>query len=81
MPVLQPIDIIVRSNGGDVEIQIGKTVLTFNHEDAFKLAQWIRYRAKEAKHYVGDKRQLINVLATLTDASELESLHANIKEI
>jgi hypothetical protein len=50
-----------------VAIQIGNTTLRIGYEDALKLSQWIRVRAKEAKHICGDRSRHWSVVANLTN--------------
>jgi hypothetical protein len=53
-PLLKPTNIEVKSEGENVLLVVGNSVLTMHYEDALKISQWIRLRAKEAKRLVGD---------------------------
>lgn len=44
----------VGSEGRLVHVQIGDYALHMHYENALKLSQWLRVRAKEAKHTAGD---------------------------
>lgn len=53
------------SNPELVCIKVGNSTLTMHYEDALKISQWIRVRAKEAKRLSGDSSRHWSVLGTL----------------
>lgn len=53
-----------------VVIMIGNTELKLHYEDAFKISQWIRVRAKQAKRFCGDQSRHWSALAVLDDLQE-----------
>lgn len=63
--LLAPERIAVTSEGELVAIEIGNSVLKMHYEDALKISQWIRVRAKEAKRLCGDVSRHWSVVATL----------------
>lgn len=67
MSVLKPIDIAVSSEGELVALKIGSSVMKMNYEDALKLSQWLRIRAKEAKKRAGDMSRHWSAIGTLDD--------------
>ena len=62
-------DLQVFSEGELVAVQIGNSTLRLHYEDALKVSQWIRMRAKEAKRRCGDVSRHWSALATLEDAN------------
>jgi hypothetical protein len=66
-PLLTPQQIRVYSQGENVLVHVGNSVLTLQYEDALKISQWIRMRAKEAKRRAGDMSRHWSVIATLED--------------
>ena len=61
----KPTEIAVESEGEDVLLKIGNSVMRMHYEDAFKIAQWIRVRGKEAKRRAGDNSRHWSGLAIL----------------
>lgn len=59
----------VSASGELVHIRIGNTEFRLQYEDALKLSQWIRYRAKQAKRTAGDTSRHWSVVGTLSDPS------------
>jgi len=53
-PLLTPQKIEVFSRGEVVVLKIGNTELGMHYEDALRISQFIRLRAKEAKTLAGD---------------------------
>lgn len=53
-----------------VSLKIGNVELEFGYADAFKLAAWIQYRAREAKGFAGDHSTHWRLLGQLHDAGE-----------
>lgn len=51
---MSPEQVAVSSEGELVVIQIGNSTLKMHYEDALKISQFIRVRAKEAKRRAGD---------------------------
>lgn len=64
-PLLSPHKIEVLAEGELVVVKIGGTTLKIQYEDALKISQWIRVRAKEAKNNAGDKSRHWSGLAVL----------------
>lgn len=52
--LLSPQRIAVGIEGELVTITIGNSTLRMGYEDALKLSQWVRVRAKQAKRLAGD---------------------------
>lgn len=67
--LLTPKHLEVTTDGELVAIQIGSDVLKLHYEDALKLSQWIRLRAKQAKSKCGDVSRHWSAIAFL-DALE-----------
>lgn len=57
----------VSTDGEMVAIQIGSSTLKLHYEDALKISQWIRVRAKEAKNKAGDRSRHWSAIAVLDD--------------
>lgn len=70
-PVLTPHRVAVKQETEYVVITIGNSDIRMHYTDAFKLSQWIRVRAKQAKKFVGDTSQHWSVVGVLSD-DELE---------
>ena len=68
-PLLERMNIEVRSEGDMVAIQIGNSTLRMPYETAFQLSQWLRVRAKESKRWAGDTGRHWSVVGVLTNAS------------
>lgn len=66
----QEVAVSVDDNPSLVAIRIGNTTLRIGYEDALKLSQWIRVRAKEAKHICGDRSRHWSAIANLTTLQE-----------
>ena len=64
--LLQPTEIAVTPVGELVEIKIGNTVLSIHYEEALRLSQMIRIKAKEAKRIAGDMSRHWSAVATLS---------------
>lgn len=65
--LLTPQRLAVESQGELVVIRIGNSELKMHYEDALKISQWIRVRAKEAKRRVGDMSRHWSAIAILDD--------------
>lgn len=65
MTIMKPEHLSVSTDSELVVIQIGSSILKIHYEDALKLSQWIRLRAKEAKRIAGDQSRHWSVIATL----------------
>lgn len=65
--MLTPQQIAVSSEGELVAIQVGNSTLRLHYEDALKVSQWIRVRAKEAKRRAGDVSRHWSSLGILED--------------
>lgn len=68
--VLRRHRIAVSSDGENVTLTIGNAAVSFHYEDALKLSQWMRLRAKEAKRRCGDHSRAWSAIAFLEDAEE-----------
>lgn len=68
--VLTPLNLAVTSEGESVIITVGDVPLRFHYEDALKISQWIRMRAKEAKRRAGDMSRHWSALATIDGVME-----------
>lgn len=66
-PLLTPQRIAVEAQGEHVLMHVGNSTLTMHYEDALKISQWIRVRAKEAKRLAGDMSRHWSVIAVLED--------------
>lgn len=66
-PILTQQQVRVESRGDLVMIHIGNSTLTMGYEDALKLSNWIRVRAKESKRRVGDVSRHWSVIGVLDD--------------
>lgn len=64
-PLLTPQAIAVETEGELVAIKIGNSTLRMHYEDALKISQWIRVRAKEAKRRAGDNSRHWSAIAVL----------------
>jgi hypothetical protein len=64
-PLLTPQALAVRSEGELVVVTVGGSDLRLHYEDALKVSQWIRVRAKEAKRRCGDVSRHWSTLAVL----------------
>lgn len=60
-----PQQMIIVSENELVAIKIGNTTLRVHYEDAFRISQMIRVRAKEAKRFVGDNSRHWSLIANL----------------
>lgn len=63
--LLKPELISVQAEGVLVAIQIGNSTLRLHYEDALKISQWIRIRAKQAKRFAGDTSRHWSTIAVL----------------
>lgn len=63
--LLTPQQVSVGSDGELVTITVGNSTLTMHYEQALKLSQWMRVRAKEAKRLAGDASRHWSALAVL----------------
>jgi hypothetical protein len=63
--LLTPQHLSVSTEGEIVVISIGNSDLRMHYGDALKVSQWIRVRAKEAKHRCGDVSRHWSALASL----------------
>jgi len=63
--VLAPQKVSVGTEGELVTITIGNSTLRIGYEDALKLSQWVRMRAKQAKKRAGDESRHWSALAIL----------------
>lgn len=63
--LLTPQRIAVESQGENVLIHVGNSTLTLHYEDALKISQWIRLRAKQAKNRAGDMSRHWSAIGTL----------------
>jgi len=64
--LVKPVNIEVSYEGEIVKLRIGNAILDFHYEDALKISQWIRLRAKEAKAACGDQSRHWSAIASLT---------------
>lgn len=64
-PQLELQRVAVGTEGELVTITIGNSTLRLHYEDALKLSQWVRVRAKEAKRRCGDVSRHWSAIATL----------------
>lgn len=81
-PLLKPTNLEVRAEGELVCIKIGRDELRMHYEDAFKISQFIRVRAKQAKRSCGDTRRhwsSVAVLDGLMPDKELAEANAMFK--
>ena len=62
-------NVSVEIEGELVVIKVGNSDLKMHYSDALQVSQWIRVRAKEAKHLAGDKSRHWSVVGTLHNAS------------
>lgn len=62
---LKPEQVAVSAENELVVIAIGNSQLKMHYEDALKLSQWIRSRAKQAKRSCGDVSRHWSTLAIL----------------
>jgi len=60
-----PQQMIIVSENELVAIKIGNTTLRVHYEDAFRISQMIRVRAKEAKRFAGDTSRHWSLIANL----------------
>ena len=65
--MLTPQQIAVSSEGEMVAVQIGNSTLRLHYEDALKVSQWIRVRAKDAKRRAGDLSRHWSSIGVLED--------------
>lgn len=63
--LLTPQAIAVATEGELVTITVGNSTLKMHYEDALKLSQWLRVRAKEAKRRAGDVSRHWSAVAVL----------------
>lgn len=68
--LLTPQHLEVSVEGELVAIQIGNSTMRLHYEDALKISQWIRMRAKQAKQRCGDVSRHWSALAVLEDLTE-----------
>lgn len=71
-PVMTPQRIEVRSEGENVVLVVGGAELRMQYEDALKISQWIRLRAKEAKARCGDVSRHWSGIGLLSSVEEIE---------
>lgn len=64
-PLLSPEKVSVSFSGEIVNITVGNSTLGMHYEDALKLSQWIRMRAKQAKREAGDSSRHWSAIAVL----------------
>lgn len=64
-PLMKPTEIAVESKGENVLLIVGNSTLTMHYEDALKISQWIRMRAKQSKRNAGDTSRHWSGLAML----------------
>jgi hypothetical protein len=65
--MIAPRHIAVTSEGENVLMTVGNSTLTMHYEDALKISQWLRMRAKEAKRLCGDMSRHWSAIAVLDD--------------
>lgn len=65
--LLTPQRLSVESQGETVIIRVGNSELKMHYEDALKISQWIRSRAKEAKRRAGDMSRHWSAIGILDD--------------
>lgn len=65
--LLTPQHLAVKAVGENVVITIGNSDLTMHYEDALRISQWIRVRAKEAKRRAGDVSRHWSNIAVVED--------------
>jgi hypothetical protein len=70
--VLTPQRLSVSSEGERVLFTVGDSTLAMHYEDALKVSQWLRVRAKEAKKRAGDVSRHWSVVGTLEDLNDLK---------
>ncbi len=63
--MLTPQKVVVAAEGELVTITVNNSTMKMGYEDALKLSQWIRMRAKEAKRFAGDTSRHWSLLAQL----------------
>src|SRR5262245_15769161 len=68
--LLEPKRIAVDIEGELVVVTIGNSHLRMHYEDALKISQWLRVRAKEAKRLCGDFSKNWSALGTLDGLKE-----------
>lgn len=68
--LMKPTTIKVDWKGEYVLLQVGNSTLTMHYEDALKISQWIRLRAKEAKAFVGDRGRSWSSIGSLADLDD-----------
>ncbi len=62
----EAVSVVVNPDNPELlNIRLGNSTLTMHYEDALKLSQWIRVRAKEAKRMTGDMSRHWSMLASL----------------
>ena len=65
--LLTPQHLEVTAENDLVVITVGNSTMKMRYEDALKISQWIRLRAKQAKAFVGDHSRHWSGLAHLED--------------
>lgn len=68
--LLKPEYVEVVSAGELVTIHFGNTPVSMHYEDALRISQFIRLRAKEAKRRAGDESRHWSAVALLEDLNE-----------
>lgn len=63
--MLRPEHVEIGTEGELVTFTVGNSTLKIHYEDALKISQWLRMRAKEAKRKCGDTSRHWSVLAML----------------
>lgn len=63
--LLTPQKLEVSTEGELVLITVGNSTLKMHYEDALKISQWIRVRAKQAKELCGDRSRHWSAVAVL----------------
>lgn len=63
--VLRPERVEIGTENDLVTLTVGNSTVKFHYEDALKISQWLRMRAKQAKRSVGDVSRHWSALAVL----------------
>ena len=71
-PILTRQVLEVAAEGELVAITIGNSILRLHYEDALRIAQWIRFRAKEAKRWSGDNSRHWSAIGQISSLEEIE---------
>lgn len=64
-PVMNLEHLEIGADGDLVSLTVGNSTMKFHYEDALKISQWLRMRAKQAKRSVGDESRHWSALAVL----------------